>query len=112
VTQPTASDPSHGIRERRTLEAGVVATGLLYVVWQGRFDAGGSKSPLFVGVLLAASMVFYQAALWALASLGTLRLVVLGFIATAVIGIGFLQSARVAATPAVKGRPACCRPGS
>jgi hypothetical protein len=72
--------------------AGIVAAELLLVVWVKPFDEGGPTSPLFVGVLLAASMVFYQAVLWTLASLGTLRLIVLGLIATAVLGVGFLPT--------------------
>lgn len=72
--------------------AGIVAIDLLYLVWQGRFDSSGTTSPLFIAVLLAASMVFYQAALWTLAWLGTLRLVVLGVLAAVVIAIGFLPS--------------------
>ena len=71
---------------------GIASVELVYLLWMERLSGGGLTSPLFVGVLLAAFMVFYQAVLWTLARLGPLRLVVLGAIGTALFGIGLLPS--------------------
>ncbi|HZF29680.1 MAG TPA: hypothetical protein VE907_11205 [Gammaproteobacteria bacterium] len=70
--------------------AGIACIELLYFAWAERLSHGGSTSPLFIGVLFASSMVFYQTALWTLARLGALRIVVVGVIAVAMFGIGFL----------------------
>jgi len=72
--------------------AGVVSVELLYLLWMDRLTRGGMASPLFVGVLFAALMVFYHAVVWTLARLGPLRLVVLGAIGLAVFVIGLLPS--------------------
>ena len=71
---------------------GVAATLLLYLTWVGRLTSGGSTSPLFVAVLLAAFMVLYQTALWTLTRFGALRLVALGAIGMALFGVGVLPS--------------------
>lgn len=72
--------------------AGICSVVLLYVLWMERLSGGGSTSPLFIGVLLASFMVFYQAGLWTLERLGALRLVVLGVIAIAFFAIGLVPS--------------------
>lgn len=72
--------------------SGVVAVELLYLAWMGRLTSGGATSPLFVAVLLAAFMVFYQTALWTLTRFGALRLLALGAIGVALFAIGILPS--------------------
>jgi len=68
----------------------IVAVTLLYLAWMERLTTAGSTSPLFVAVLLATFMVFYQTVLWTLAPLGALRLVVLGAIGVALFAIGIM----------------------
>ena len=71
---------------------GIVAIELLYLVWAEPFSRGGSTSPLFVAILLAALMVFYLAVLWTCARAGSLRLVIIGVIAAALFAVGLLPS--------------------
>jgi hypothetical protein len=71
---------------------GIVATEFLYLAWTNPFSRGGSTSPLFVAILLAALMVFYLAVLWTCARAGSLRLVIVGVIAAALFAIGLLPS--------------------
>ncbi len=72
--------------------AGIASIELLYLLWMDRLSRGEPTSALFTGVLLAAFMVFSQAALWTLARIGPLRLVVLGAVAFALFAIGLLPS--------------------
>jgi hypothetical protein len=72
--------------------AGIVAIVLLYLAWMGRLTTGGTTSPFFVAVLLAAFMVFYQTTLWTLTRFGALRLVVLGAIGVALFAIGIVPA--------------------
>lgn len=79
---------------------GVVSIELLYLAWMEPLARGGSASPAYVAVLLAASMVCYQAALWTLARLGATRMLVLGALAIAMFGIGVLPSFAPSPAPA------------
>jgi hypothetical protein len=71
---------------------GIVAIELLYLAWTNPFSRGGSTSPLFVAILLAALMGFYLAVLWTCARAGSLRLVIVGVIAAALFAVGLLPS--------------------
>jgi hypothetical protein len=71
---------------------GIVAIEGLYLAWADPFSRGGSTSPVFVAILLAALMVFYLAVLWTCARAGSLRLVIIGVIAAALFAIGLLPS--------------------
>jgi hypothetical protein len=72
--------------------AGILAVELLYLLWLAPLSRGGSLSPLFVAVCLAAFMVFFQAVFWTLDRLGPLRLMIAGAVAVAVAGVGLLPS--------------------
>jgi hypothetical protein len=71
---------------------GIVAIDLLYLAWTSPLSRGGSTSPAFVAVLLAALMVFYLAVLWTCARAGSLRFVIIGLIAAALFAVGLLPS--------------------
>jgi hypothetical protein len=72
--------------------AGIASIELLYLLWMEPLSRGGSTSAPFVAILLAAFVVFYQAAVWTLERAGSLRLIALGVIAIAVFAIGLLPS--------------------
>lgn len=72
--------------------SGIVAIEVLYLAWADPFSRGGSTSPLFVAILLAALMVFYLAVLWTCARAGSLRLVIIGVIGAALFAVGLLPS--------------------
>ena len=72
--------------------AGVAAVALLLGAWLPPLTRGGSASPAFVALLVAAFMVFYQSVLWTLPRLGPLRLLLLGAIAIALFAIGILPA--------------------
>lgn len=72
--------------------AGISSVELLYLVWMERLSRDGSTSPLFIGVLLATFMVFYQTGLWTLERFGPLRLVVVGAIGIALVALSFVPS--------------------
>lgn len=74
------------------LLAGIASIELLYLLWMDPLSRGGSASAPFVAVLLAALVVFYLWALWALERAGSLRLFMLGVIAVALFFIGVLPS--------------------
>jgi hypothetical protein len=74
------------------LLAGMASVELLYLLWMGPLSRGGSTSAAFVALLLAALVVFYLWALWTLERAGSLRLVMLGVIATALFATGVLPS--------------------
>jgi hypothetical protein len=74
------------------LLAGIASIELLYVLWMDPLSRGGSASAPFVAVLLAALVVFYLWALWALERVGSLRLIMLGAIVVALFFIGVLPS--------------------
>lgn len=74
------------------LLAGIAAIELLYLLWMEPLARGESTSNVFVAILLAAFVVFYQAALWTLERAGALRLIILGGVAIAVFTIGLLPS--------------------
>jgi hypothetical protein len=71
---------------------GITAIDLLYLAWTDQLSRGGSTSPLFVAILLAALMVFYLAVLWTCARAGSLRFVIIGVIAAALFAVGLLPS--------------------
>ena len=71
---------------------GIVAIDLLYLVWAEPLSRGGTTSPLFVAILLAALMVLYLAVLWTCTRAGSLRLVIIGAIAVALFAAGMLPS--------------------
>jgi len=71
---------------------GIASVELLYLLWLVPLSRGGTLSTPFVAVLLAASMVFFQAVFWMLERLGPLRLMVAGAVVVAVYGIGLLPS--------------------
>lgn len=68
--------------------SGVLAIVLLYAAWMDRFTTDGSTSRVYVAVLLAAFMVFYQTVLWTLARAGAFRIVILGSVAVALFIVG------------------------
>jgi hypothetical protein len=70
----------------------IVSVELLFVLWREPLWRGGSTSVLFVAVLLGALTVFFQAILWTLEFLGSLRLVVVGAAAVIVVWIGALPA--------------------
>jgi hypothetical protein len=72
--------------------AGIVAIEILYLAWTNPLSRGGSTSPFFVAILLAALMVFYLAVLWTCARAGSLRLVIIGAIAAALFAVGLVPS--------------------
>ena len=72
--------------------AGIISIELVYLLWMGRLSGREATNQVFVGVLLGAFMVFYQAVLWTLERLGPLRLVVLGGVGITFFWIGFLPS--------------------
>ena len=72
--------------------AGVVSIELLYLLWRGPLSRGGSTSAPFAAVLLAALVVFYLWALWALERVGTLRLIMFGVIIMGLFVVGQLPS--------------------
>jgi hypothetical protein len=72
--------------------AGIASVELLYLLWLEPLARSGSTSPSFVAALLGGLMVFYQAAIWTLERLGSLRVVVVGAVAVIVFGIGLLPS--------------------
>jgi hypothetical protein len=72
--------------------AGMGAVELLYLLWIEPLFGHGIADAWFVGVLLAALFVFYLWALWTLQRAGSLRLVVLGLLATGVFVIAILPS--------------------
>jgi hypothetical protein len=72
--------------------AGITSIELLYLMWMGPMSRGGSTTVPFVGVLLAAFIVFYLSALWTLERAGSLRLVLLGLLVIVVFAIGILPS--------------------
>jgi hypothetical protein len=72
--------------------AGIASVELLYLLWLGPLSRDGSTNPLFVAVLLGGLVVCYQAALWTLERLGSMRVVVVGTVAVIVFGIGLLPS--------------------
>ena len=74
------------------LLAGIASIELLYLLWMDPLSRGGSASAPFVAVLLAALVVFYLWALWALERVGSLRLIMLGVIVVALFFIGVLPS--------------------
>lgn len=71
---------------------GIASVELLYLLWLVPLSRGGTLSTPFVAVLLAASMVFFQAVFWMLERLGPLRLMVAGAVVVAVYSIGLLPS--------------------
>jgi len=71
---------------------GIASVELLYLLWLVPLSRDGTLSTPFVAVLLAASMVFFQAVFWILERLGPLRLMVAGAVVFAVYGIGLLPS--------------------
>ena len=71
---------------------GIASLELLYLLWLDPLSRGASSSAPFVAVLLAALMVFYQAALWTLERLGPMRLMIAGALAVIVYAIGLLPS--------------------
>jgi hypothetical protein len=71
---------------------GVVSIELWYLAWMEPLSPDASTSRLFIGVLLAALMVFYQTALWTLERVGVLRLVIAGAIGVVVFGVGLLPT--------------------
>src|SRR5688572_24069112 len=71
---------------------GIVAIDLLYLAWANPFSRGGTTSSLFVGILLAALMVFYLSVLWTCARAGSLRFVIIGVIAATLFAVGLLPS--------------------
>jgi hypothetical protein len=72
--------------------AGIVSVELVYLSWMEPLSRGGTTSSLFIAVLLAAFMAFYHTVMWTLERLGPMRLLLLGVIGTALLGIGFLPS--------------------
>jgi hypothetical protein len=68
--------------------SGVLAIVLLYATWMNRFTTDGSTSRIYVAVLLAAFMVFYQTVLWTLDRAGAFRIVMLGTIAVVLFVVG------------------------
>jgi hypothetical protein len=78
------------------LLAGIVSIELLYLLWLDPLSRGGSASPPFVAVILAALMVFYLWTLWVLERAGSLRLITFGVIAVALFVAGMLPSLPVA----------------
>lgn len=74
------------------LLVGIAAIELLYLLWMQPLSRNGSANAPFVSILLAAFVVFYQAAVWTLERAGALRLIVLGGIAIAVFAVGLLPS--------------------
>src|SRR3954447_1144167 len=68
--------------------AAIASIEVLYLLWMDVLSRGGSASPPFVAVLLAALIVFYLWALWALERAGSLRLFVLGAVAVALFVVG------------------------
>ncbi len=77
--------------------SGIVAVELLYLLWRAPLSRGGSTSPLFVALLLGATMVFYQCVLWTLHRLGGLRLIIIGLTVMGVFVVG--QLPQFAPTP-------------
>jgi hypothetical protein len=71
--------------------AGIASVELLYLLWLDPSRGGASSVP-FDAVLLAALMVFYQAILWTLDGLGSVRLVLVGIVVVIVFGISLLPS--------------------
>ena len=86
--------------------AGTTSIVLLYLLWMKRLSQGGPTSDLFVALLLATLMVFYQAGLWTLVRLGPLRLVALGAVGAAVHAIGLLPSFPPSPPPPWRSEPA------
>ena len=72
--------------------AGIAAIEVLYLLWLDPLSRGGSLSPPFVAVLLAALMVFYLCALWTLERAGPLRLIVIGATAVGLFVAGLLPT--------------------
>lgn len=72
--------------------AGITSIEILYLLWMEPLSGGGSTSAPFTAVLLAAFVVFHLSALWMLEGAGSLRLLVIGIIAIAVLAIGMLPS--------------------
>lgn len=72
--------------------AGIASVELFYAAWSEPLSRGEPTSALFLGVLLAAFMVFYQAVLWTLDRAGALRIVLAGTVGILVFGIGLLPS--------------------
>ena len=72
--------------------AGIVCVELFYLAWMDPLSRGGSTSAAFIGVILAVLMVSYQAILWTLDRLGTMRLVILGMMAVLLFAIGIAPS--------------------
>jgi hypothetical protein len=70
---------------------GIISVELLNVIWLDRLLIGPT-SAWFVALLCGVLMVFYQASLWMLESLGPLKLVVVGVEVVIVFGIGLLPS--------------------
>jgi hypothetical protein len=71
---------------------GIIAIEVVYLAWAEPFSRGGSTSPLFVAILLAALMVFYLVVLWTCARTGSLRLIIIGVIASALFAVGLMPS--------------------
>jgi hypothetical protein len=71
---------------------GTISMVVLYLLWMERLSQGGSTSDLFIALLLASLMVFYQAGLCIFVRLGPLRLIALGTIAFAIFVIGLLPT--------------------
>ena len=72
--------------------AAIASVEILYLFWMTPLSRDESTNALFVPLLLAAWMVFYLTALWMLERTGSLRLIILGIIATIVLTIGLLPS--------------------
>jgi hypothetical protein len=71
---------------------GIASVELLYLLWLVPLSRGGTVSTPFVAVLLAASMIFFQAVFWVLERVGPLRLMVAGAVVILVYGVGLLPS--------------------
>ncbi len=71
---------------------GIASVELLYLLWLDPLSRGASTSAWFVGLLLGASMVCYQAVFWTLERLGPLRLIVVGVLVFSAFGVGLLPS--------------------